>query len=139
MRELGGNEGILGLDKVIPRTGMRRQRSDLGMLVELKQQVPPLAIASLLLGRNDSARLRAVSGSLDEGAEQGAGGFIEVEGALGVPLHGYDEVTGGGAFEGFDNAVVGAEGDLAQALAEGGGGLVVRGVDGDCEAVSLKG
>jgi hypothetical protein len=76
---------------------------------------------------------------LDEGSKKRAGGFVVVEGAFGVPLDCDDEVIGSGAFEGFDNAVVGAEGDLAQALAEGGGGLVVRGVDGDFEAVDLGG
>ena len=76
---------------------------------------------------------------LDEGAEEGAGGFVVVEGALGVPLDGDDKVIGRGAFQGFDDAVVGAVSDRAKALAEGRGGLVVGGVDGDGEAADLRG
>jgi len=50
-----------------------------------------------------------------------------------MPLHGKHEVIGRGAFEGFDDAIVGAAGDDTQAVADRVGGLMVGGVDGDDE------
>jgi hypothetical protein len=44
----------------------------------------------------------------DEGAENGAGSRVVFDRALGMPLHGQHEMIGGGAFEGFDDAVGGA-------------------------------
>ena len=49
------------------------------------------------------------------------------------------KVIGRDAFQGFDDAVVGAVSDRAKALAEGRGGLVVGGVDGDGEAADPLG
>jgi hypothetical protein len=48
-----------------------------------------------------------------------------------MPLHGEHEMIGGGAFEGFDDAVGGAAGHDAEAFADGVGGLMVRGVHGE--------
>jgi hypothetical protein len=45
----------------------------------------------------------------------------------------------GGAFQGFDDAVGGAAGGDAEALADGVGGLVVGGVYGEEELASLRG
>lgn len=47
-----------------------------------------------------------------------------------MPLHGKDEVVWGGSFQGFDDIVLDAAGDDAQAIADGIGGLMMRGVHG---------
>ena len=54
----------------------------------------------------------------DQGAEDGAGGFVVIDRALGMPLHREHEMIGGSAFQRFDDAVVGAAGDDAQAVAD---------------------
>jgi hypothetical protein len=74
----------------------------------------------------------------DQGAEEGARADVFVHGALGVPLHGQDEMIGRSAFQGFDDAVVGAAGDGAQTIADDVGGLMVGGVHGYDE-FSLRG
>ncbi len=51
-----------------------------------------------------------------------------------MPLHGEYEMVGRGAFEGFDDAVGSAAGNDAQAMADGVGGLMVRGVDVEDES-----
>lgn len=57
-------------------------------------------------------------------------GCVFINGALGMPLHGKDEVVWGGSFQGFDDIVLDAAGDDAQAIADGIGGLMMRGVHG---------
>lgn len=75
---------------------------------------------------------------IDECAENGAGGRVLFHRAFGMPLHGEHEMIERCAFEGFDDAVGGAAGDHAQAVADRVGGLMVGGVDGEDE-LSLRG
>ena len=60
-----------------------------------------------------------------------------IDRALGMPLHREHEVIGGSAFQGFDDAVVGAAGHDAQAIADRVGRLMMRRVYRDDEFVSL--
>ena len=74
-----------------------------------------------------------------QGAENGSGGFVFDDRALGMPLHGEHEVVGGGAFQRFDDTVVGAAGGDAEALADLVRGLVMGRVYGQDELLSLSG
>ena len=68
-------------------------------------------------------------GGLDKGCENGAGKRADGVGALGVPLHGEDEVPRRIEFDGFDDAVCRRDRADEQIVADVGEGLVVTGVD----------
>ncbi len=70
---------------------------------------------------------------MDEGVEEGAAEGGVVVGAFGVPLDAEDEVVWGLEFDGFDDAVLGADGGDEEVVAGGLNRLVVAGVDEDGE------
>src|SRR3974390_3733738 len=82
----------------------------------------------LLLG---GQLLVPLTGGTNERLEQSLRGRVDVVSALRVPLDAENEVIGGGALDGFFDAVGGAPGDEAQSVSENVGGLMVAGVDGD--------
>lgn len=75
----------------------------------------------------------AFASRLYQSAEDCAGGFVFIDGALGMPLYRQHEVIGRSSFHSFDDTVVGAAGSDAQAISDRAGGLVVGRVDGHDE------
>ena len=78
----------------------------------------------------------ALASGFDETGEKGPRVRIIVKRALWVPLHGQNEVIGGGAFQGFDDVVVRTAGrDLEAVTDDVSRGLVMAGIGGDDEEV----
>jgi hypothetical protein len=70
---------------------------------------------------------------VDEREEDGERCGVVFDRALGMPLHGEHEMIFGIAFEGFDDEVIGAAGDDAQARSDRVGGLMMGGVNRENE------
>src|SRR5580698_3026158 len=115
------------------RSGSRKSRSRIAnaSAVEVFSVHDSHLISRLRAHELFMARLR----SFDQSTEDGARGFVLIDGALRMPLHRKHEMVGRSSFERFDDAIIDAARRDAEIVADRAGRLVMRRVHGDYDLV----